>query len=129
MEKTGCAIVVPPSHHDTEDIHIIGPRDRLDEGRNLAEELMSKKHNRAIDLNKHFQDAPQGAERHSKALAQYLQKKAIQREFQKSHNAEIVFPTGSSASPSWNIITDDPQKALSARNELSKITQAYPTQR
>jgi transcription antitermination factor NusA-like protein len=129
MEKTGCAIVVPPSHHDTEDIHIIGPRDRLDEGRNLAEELMSKKHNRAIDLNKHFQDAPQGAERHSRALAQYLQKKAIQREFQKSHSAEIVFPSGASASPSWNIITDDPQKALSARNELSKITQAYPTPR
>ena len=129
MEKTGCAIVVPPSHHDTEDIHIIGPRDRLEHGRNLAEELMSRKHNRAVDLNKQYQDAPQGAERHSRALAQYLRRKAIHREFEKSHSAEIVFPTSTSASPFWNIITDDPQKALSARNELSKITQAYPTSR
>ena len=129
MAQTGCAIVVPPAHQDTEDIHIIGPKDRLDHGRSLAEELMSKKYNRAVDLNKHYQDAPQGAERHSRALAQYLQRKAIQREFQKSHSAEIVFPTSISASPSWNIITDDSQKALSARNELSKITQAYPTPR
>lgn len=129
MKQTGCAIVVPPSHQDLEDIHIIGPEDRLQEGRNLAEELMSKKHNRAVDLNRHFQDAPQGAERHSRALAQYLQKKAIQREFQSSHSAEIIFPNSISASPSWNIITSDAQKALSARNELSKITQAYPTSR
>jgi transcription antitermination factor NusA-like protein len=129
MKQTGCAIVVPPSHQDLEDIHIIGPKDRLEEGRNLAEELMSKKHNRAVDLNKHFQDAPYGPQRHSRALAQYLQKKAIQREFQNSHSAEIVFPNNVSASPSWNIITSDAQKALSARNELSKITQAYPTPR
>ncbi len=129
MERTGCAIVVPPPRHDTEDIHIIGPRDRLGHGRNLAEELMSRKHNRVVDLNKQYQDAPQGAERHSRALAQYLQRKAIQREFENSYSAEIIFPTSIAASPSWNIITDDPQKALSARNELSKITQAYPTNR
>ena len=129
MERTGCAIVVPPSHHDTEDIHIIGPKDRLGHGRNLAEELMSKKHNRYVDLNKQFQDAPQGAERHSRALAQYLQQKAIEREFEKSHSAQIVFPASVTSSPTWNIITDDPQKALSARNELSRITSLYPTSR
>lgn len=129
LEETGCAVILPPAHHETEDIHIIGPRDKLEAGRNLAEELMSRKHNRAVDLQKHFGDAPQGAERHSKALAQYLQQKAIEREFLSSHNAEIIFPLASSASPSWNIISNDPQKALSARNELSKITQAYPTPR
>ena len=129
MERTGCAVVLPPPHHETEDVHIIGPRDRLEHGRNLAEELMSKKHNRAVDLQKHYSDAPQGAERHSRALAQYLQKRAIEREFEDSHNAEIVFPMSSIASPSWNIIGNDPQKTMAARNDLSKITQAYPTSR
>jgi transcription antitermination factor NusA-like protein len=129
LEETGCAVILPPPHHETEDVHIIGPKDKLSAGRNLAEELMSRKHNRAVDLHKHFNDAPQGPERHSRALAQYLQQKAIEREFLKSHGAEIIFPTSSSASPSWNVISNDPQKALSARNELSKITQAYPSAR
>lgn len=129
LEETGCAVILPPPHHETEDIHIIGPREKLDAGRNLAEELMSRKHNRAVDMHKHFNDAPQGPERHSRALAQYLQQKAIEREFMKSHGAEIVFPPSSSSSPSWTIISNDPQKALSARNELSKITQAYPSAR
>lgn len=129
LDKTGCVIVLPPSHHETEDIHIIGPKNKLDAGRNLAEELMSRKHNRAVDMHKHFNDAPTGSERHSRALAQYLKQKAIEREFEKSHNAEIVFPIGATAAPVWTVITDDPQKALSARNELSKITQAYPASR
>ncbi|KIX05983.1 uncharacterized protein Z518_03957 [Rhinocladiella mackenziei CBS 650.93] len=129
LEETGCAVILPPSHHETEDIHIIGPKDKLSAGRNLAEELMSRKHNRVVDMHKHFSDAPQGPERHSRALAQYLQQKAIEREFMKSHGAEIIFPPSSSASPSWTVISNDPQKALSARNELSKITQAYPSSR
>lgn len=129
LEETGCVVVLPPPDQETEDIHIIGPRDKLPAGRNLAEELMSRKHNRAVDMHKHFHDAPQGPERHSRALAQYLQQKAIEREFLNSHNAEIVFPQSSSASPSWSVITNDPQKALSARNELSKIAQAYPSAR
>lgn len=129
LEETGCAVILPPAHHETEDIHIIGPKSKLTAGRNLAEELMSRKHNRAVDLQKHFGDAPQGPERHSRALAQYLQQKAIEREFLKSHNAEIIFPSAPNASVSWNLISNDPQKALSARNELSKITQAYPTPR
>lgn len=129
MEETGCAVILPPPHHETEDIHIIGPKGKLTAGRNLAEELMSRKHNRAVDLQKHFGDAPQGPERHSRALAQYLQQKAIEREFLKSHNAEIIFPSAPNASMSWNLISNDPQKALSARNELAKITQAYPTPR
>ncbi|KIX93397.1 uncharacterized protein Z520_10816 [Fonsecaea multimorphosa CBS 102226] len=129
LEETGCAVILPPPDHETEDVHIIGPRDKLEAGRNLAEELMSRKHNRAVDMHKHFNDAPQGPERHSRALAQYLQQKAIEREFMKSHGAEIIFPPSSSASPSWTVISNDPQKALSARNELSKITQAYPSAR
>jgi transcription antitermination factor NusA-like protein len=128
MEQTGCAIILPPPHHETEDIHIIGPQDRLEAGRNLAEELMSRKHNRAVDMHKHFHDS-EGPERHSRALAQYLQQKAIEREFMNSHQAEIVFPSRQSASPSWTVVTDDQQKAMSARNELAKIAQAYPSTR
>ena len=129
LEQTGCAVILPPPHHETEDYHIIGPKDKLEAGRNRAEELMSRKYNRAVDLQKHFNDAPQGAERHSRALAQYLQQKAIEREFMDSHGAEIIFPQGNSASSSWNVIANDQQKATSASNELRKIAQAYPSSR
>merc|ERR1712000_126181 len=46
LQETGCAVILPPPEHETEDIHIIGPKDKLGAGRNLAEELMSRKHNR-----------------------------------------------------------------------------------
>ncbi len=129
LQQTGCIAVLPPPHHETEDYHIIGPRDQLEAGRNLAEQLMSQKYNRAVDLQKHFTDAPQGPERHSKALAQYLQQKAIEREFMNSHGAEIIFPQGNNASSSWNVITDDQKNAVSAGNELRKIAQAFPSSR
>lgn len=129
LEQTGCSVIIPPGHHETEEIHIIGPQDKLDAGRNYAEELMAQKHNQPVHLHKHFADSPAGPERHSRALAQYLRKRAIEREFANNHSAEIIFPSNVSASPSWTVITDDPRKALTARNELSKITQAYPTPR
>jgi len=129
LERTGCAIILPPPGEDTDDIHIIGPQDRIGEGRALAEELMSKKHNRTVDMRKHFADAPSGHDRHSRALAQYLQQKAIEREFKDAHNAEIVFPTAGNGLSDWTVITDDPQKAMSARNDLAKITQAFPASR
>ncbi|RMZ88902.1 hypothetical protein DV736_g3866, partial [Chaetothyriales sp. CBS 134916] len=127
--RTGCAIVLPPDHHDTDEVHVIGPRDRIQDGIDYATELMSKKHNRAIDLQKQFQDAPQGHGRHSRALARYLQHKAIDHELMNSHGAEIMFPRHTSSAPAWNVIHDDPTRALAARNELHKIAQAYPTSR
>lgn len=129
LEKTGCIVVLPPGHHETEEVHIIGPQARLDEGRNYAEELMARKAAQQVNLHKQFSDAPFGPERHSRALAQYLQQRAIEREFTSAHNAELIFPSTVSASPEWIVIGDDPRKAMSARNELSKITQAFPTAR
>ena len=127
LRKTDCMVITPPGHHDTEEIHIIGPAARLADGRNYAEELMAMRHNQQVHLQKQFADAP-NTERHSRALAQYLQRKAIEREFSENHGAEIIFPNNLQ-STSWTVITDDARKAMSARNELSKITQAYPTAR
>lgn len=129
LEQTGCAIILPPGHHETDDIHIIGPEDRIEEGRNLVEQLMSQKYNRPVDVGRQFANAPRGPERHSRALAQYLQKKALEREFLNAHNSEIIFPANPSAAPSWSVISSDQQKAVSAKNDLMKIAQAFPTSR
>lgn len=129
LEQTGCAIILPPGHHETDDIHIIGPEDRIEEGRNLVEQLMSQKYNRPVDIGRQFANAPRGAERHSRALAQYLQKKALEREFMSAHNSEVIFPVNPNAAPSWSVISSDQQKAVSAKNDLMKIAQAFPTSR
>jgi predicted PilT family ATPase len=129
LEQTGCTVVIPPSHHETEDIYILGPQDKIEKGRDFAENLMAQKFNQNVNLQKQFSDAPHGPERHSRALAQYLQRKAIEREFQQDHSAELVFPNTASSTPTWTVITDESKKALSARSELSKITQAFPTPR
>jgi len=129
LEQTGCAIILPPGHEETDDIHIVGPADRIEDGRNLAEQLMAQKYNRPVDLTKQFANAPQGPERHSRALAQYLQRKALERDFMSQHNSEIVFPQHANAAPSWSVISSDQQKAVSAKNDLMKIAQAFPTSR
>lgn len=129
LQQTGCAIVLPPGHEETDELHIIGPQDRLDDGRNLAEQLMAQKYNRPVDLTKQYANAPMGPERHSRALAKYLQRKALEREFMQAHNSEIVFPVHPNATPTWSVISNDQQKAVSAKNDLMKITQAFPTSR
>lgn len=129
LEQTGCALILPPHHEEIDEVHIIGPADRIAEGQKLAMELMDKKHNRPFDLRKQYADAPHGPERHSRALARYLQQKALEREFMNSHNSEIVFPVHPNAAPSWAVISDDSQKAVAARNELTKIASAFPTSR
>lgn len=129
FEQTGCAIIIPPGHHETDDIHIIGPADRLEDGRNLAEQLMSQRYNRPLDLSKQYANAPMGHERHSRALARYLQQKALEREFADTHNSEVIFPIHANAGSSWSVISGDQQKAVSAKNDLMKIAQAFPTSR
>ncbi|KAK5102713.1 hypothetical protein LTS08_003513 [Lithohypha guttulata] len=129
LDQTGCAIVLPPGHHESDDIHIVGPQDRIQEGRDLAERLMAEKHTRPIDLSRQFASAPMGADRHSRALAKYLQEKAIEREIMNAHNSEVVFPVHAGAGPNWNIISSDAQKAVAAKNDITKITQAFPPSR
>lgn len=129
LEQTGCAIVLPPGHHETDDIHIIGPQERIEEGRNLVEQLMAQKYNRPVDVGRQFANAPMGPERHSRALAQYLQKRALEREFMNTHNSEVIFPAHPNAAPSWSVISSDQQKAVSAKNDLMKIAQAFPASR
>lgn len=129
LQKTGCMVITPPGNHDTEDIHIIGPLNRLEEGRNYAEELLTRRQHQQINLQKHFSDSASGPERHSYALSKYLQRKAIEREFKNTHGAEIIFPNNFSADAQWTVMSDDQRKVMAARNELSKITQAFPTPR
>lgn len=129
LERTGCAIVVPPNHEETDEIHIIGPEDRIPEAVQLLDQLMAQKHNRPVDLRKQFANAPHGPERHSRALARYLQQKALEREFMNAHDSEIFFPANPNAAPNWAVVSSDAQKAVSARNDLMKIASAFPTSR
>ncbi|KPI40059.1 Vigilin 1 [Cyphellophora attinorum] len=129
FEKTRCMVITPPSHHETEEVHIIGPQDSLADARRHVEEIIARKQMRQFGINKQFQDSRYGAQRHSRGLAQYLQRKAIEREFLKKHRAEIIFPSNAAASPDWTIITDEPSSAIAARTELASIAGAFPTAR
>lgn len=129
MRQTGCALVLPPGSHRTDDLHIIGPADKIPAARDLADKLISSQYNRQLDLGNHYANAKMGADRHSRGLAQYLQQRGIEREFRENHKSEVVFPTHRDAGPSWSVISEDAQKAVAAKNDLTKITQAFPTSR
>lgn len=60
LEQTGCAVVLPPVHDDTEDITIIGPAERLQAGVDRAATLAAEMQMASVDPRRYFADAPLG---------------------------------------------------------------------
>lgn len=125
LSKTGCIVVIPDDAIDTEDVIIIGPEDRLDDGIAEAERLAAEMLNTLVHplaLIKGSDDA----EAHARALALYLQERELAEELHELHNAQLSFPASSTSNARWDIFSRD-QKALNgAYREVKQIIEAHP---
>ena len=129
LEETGCIVILPPPHDDSEDISIIGPTGKLEEGLAMAERLAAELMNHNIDPRKYISDAPQGPDTHARALAQYLTHRRLEEEFRSSHSAHATFPYMEGSSPSFDIFARDNAKLSKARQDLIQVIKAHPPQR
>lgn len=126
LEETGCAIVLPPDHDDTEDITIIGPAELLQAGVDRAATLAAEMQMASVDPRRYFADAPMGPEAHSRALSRYLQERQLEAEINSLYGAQLAVPPSSDPSVNWEIYSRDMKKSFQARSDLTKIIQAHP---
>ena len=127
LEETGCAIILPSD--DTEDVTIIGPSDKIQDGINKVLELASAMGMQSIDPRP-FHKSAGGTDAHAQALARYLAEQQHLAELEQLHSAHVALPSPADmGSVQWQIFAKDAQNALRARNDLIKIIQAHPPSR
>ena len=125
LAKTGCIVVLPDDAIDTEDVIIIGPEDRLNDGIAEAERLAAEMLSTSVDPFAHIKGSDD-ASSHARALALYLQEREIAEELARNYNAQISFPTGSTTNARWDIFSRDQMALNKARGDVTKIVQAHP---
>jgi hypothetical protein len=74
-------------------------------------------------------NAPSGADAHARALAQYFAARGLEEEFQRVHNAHVVFPVSTDTSENWDIFARDKMNLPKARADLIEIIRAHPPSR
>lgn len=125
LAKTGCIVVLPDDAMDTEDVIIIGPEERLDDGIAEAERLAAEMLSTSVDPFAHIKGSDD-ANSHARALALYLQEREIAEELSRNYNAQISFPAGSASNARWDIFSRDQMALNKARGDVTKIVQAHP---
>lgn len=126
LEETGCVVVLPPEHDDTEDITIIGPAEKLQIGVDRAATLAAEMQMANLDPRRYITDALFGPDAHSRALSRYLQERQLEEEIEHLYGAQLAFPPLSDPSVNWEIYSRDMKKSIQARSDLAKIIQAHP---
>lgn len=126
LEETGCTVVLPPEHDDTEDLTIIGPIEQLQLGVDKAATLAAEMQMTNVDPRRYFTDARSGPDAHARALSRYLQERQLESEINNLYQAQLAFPPSTDPSVSWEIYSRDMKKSIQARSDLTKIIQAHP---
>ena len=126
LEQTGC-VILPPSEMDIEDITIIGPPDRLEGAFEKASALAGELNSVSLDPRKTIAHAPNGADAHARALAQYFAMRGLEEEFQRRHGTQIAFPADMSGN--WDLFTRDNSSLPKARADLVDVIRAHPPSR
>jgi hypothetical protein len=129
LEETGCIVILPPPHTDTEDVTIIGPPDKIAGGLDRATALASELLSANVDPRKNIMNAPSGTDAHARALAQYFAARGLEEEFQRIHSAHVAFPVSTDTSENWDIFARDKMNLPKARADLIEIIRAHPPSR
>ena len=129
LQETGCVVVLPPSHMDTEDITIIGPPEKIAGGLDRATALASELLSANVDPRKNITNAPNGANVHARALAQYFAARGLEEEFQRKHDAHIAFPISTETPENWDLFARDKLALPKARADLIELIRAHPPSR
>lgn len=129
MEETGCSIVMPPGHDDSEILYIVGPPDKIENGVNKVMDLASSMSMASVDVHRQFANAPMGAQAHAQNVARYLRQRQAVEELEKMHNASIVIPTTADGSSAWEIYAREGKNTMMARADIMKLLQGHPPSR
>ncbi|KAK5240169.1 hypothetical protein LTR16_011020, partial [Cryomyces antarcticus] len=129
LEKTGCAVILPPDSEDSEMLTIVGPADRLEDAMNEVMELASSMQMSSVDIAKQHPKAPQGAQAHARNVTRYLQQRQAIEELERLHDARIIVPTSIDSPSAWEIYSREAKNAMRARTDIMNLISGHPPTR
>ncbi|WPH02389.1 vigilin 1 [Acrodontium crateriforme] len=125
MRDTGCSVILPPDHEDTEHLTVVGPPERIDEGLNRIMELASSMSMASADIARQHANAPRGAQAHARDVTRYLQQRQAIEQLERLHNARIVPDTAGA----WQIYARDGKNSMKARSDVMNLISGHPPTR
>lgn len=125
MAETGCSVILPPDGSDSEDIVVVGPPERLQEGIEKIYELASAMQSASLDIARQHASAPRGAQNHARDITRYLQRRQALAELESMHGARII----PDSSGNWQIYARDQKSAMKARSDLQNLISGHPPTR
>jgi predicted PilT family ATPase len=129
LAETGCAVILPPDAEDDENLTIVGPADRLDEGLNKVMELASSMAMASVDISRSFPNAPLGAQAHARNVTKYLQQRRAIQDLESLYNARIVASTARNGPTAWEVYSRDGKNTMKARSDIMNLISGHPPTR
>ena len=129
LQETGCAIILPPTHEDTEALTITGPQERIEIGMDRVMDLASAMQMSRIDIARQHAHAPLGPQAHARALTRYLKhRKAVER-LEQQYSARIVLPNDGQGSLDWEVYVKEGKNCMRAKQDILNLISAHPPTR
>ncbi|KAK7508840.1 uncharacterized protein IWZ02DRAFT_472631 [Phyllosticta citriasiana] len=125
LEETGCSVILPPSHDDSEILSIVGPADKIDQGINAVMDLASAMQATNVDIAKQHANS----QSHARALTRYLRQREAIAELERMHDASIVLPSSRDGPTAWEIYSRDPKNGMRARMDIMNLINGHPPTR
>ncbi|KAL1388390.1 hypothetical protein HDK64DRAFT_269607 [Phyllosticta capitalensis] len=125
LEETGCTVILPPSHDDTEILSIVGPADKIDQGINAVMDLAAAMQATNVDIAKQHANS----QSHARALTRYLRQREAIAKLENMHNSSIVLPSSNDGPTAWEIYSKDPKNGMRARMDIVNLINGHPPTR
>lgn len=125
LAETGCAVILPPDGYDSDDLYIVGPPDRIEDGLNKVYDLAASMQSASADIARQHAAAAADAQAHARAVTRYLQQRQAIEQLERQHNARIV----PDSTGRWQIYARDGKNAMKARSDIMNLVSGHPPTR
>jgi predicted PilT family ATPase len=127
LEETGCSLVLPPGSDDAEDVYVVGPPDRIEQGLAKLDDLAAAMTMATADATREHRGP--NAQAHAHNLTRYLRQRKALAELERLHEASIVAPKDRTGPTTYEIYARDGKNSMKARGDVMSIFGAHPPSR
>jgi hypothetical protein len=126
VRETGCSIVMPPSHDESEILYIIGPGEKIDDAVNKVMDMAASMSVSNVDVARQHARAPPS---HAYQISRYLQERRAIAALERQFGANVILPPSSNSPASWQIFSRDGKQCMKARAEAMGLIAGHPPSR
>jgi hypothetical protein len=129
VAETGCGIILPPDHHNSEFLTISGPPNKIDDAVARAMELAASMNKENVDLCRLHPTAPSGKIAHAHAVTRYLRECGEIARLERQFSAHIAVPASADELMTWDIFSRQSKDGITARSDITNLILAHPPNR